>query len=46
MPSLNRRVKGETVGFKEYLRSGPGFEELDLTRSPELPPDSDWAADA
>jgi prevent-host-death family protein len=40
-----RRLKGETVGFKEYLLSGPGFDELDLTRQPELPPDIDWAAD-
>jgi prevent-host-death family protein len=30
-----RRLKGETTEFKDYLRSGPGFDDLDLTRSPE-----------
>lgn len=41
-----RRLKGETTEFKDYLRSGPGFDDLDLTRSPECPPSIDWAAEA
>jgi prevent-host-death family protein len=41
-----RRLKGQTVGFREYLTSGPGFEDLDLSRSAELPPETDWAAGA
>ncbi|MGO8961232.1 MAG: type II toxin-antitoxin system Phd/YefM family antitoxin [Streptosporangiaceae bacterium] len=41
-----RRLKGETVEFKDYLRSGPGFDDLDLTRSVGLPPSSDWAIEA
>jgi prevent-host-death family protein len=41
-----RRLKGETVEFKEYLRSGPGFDDLELSRSVELPPSSDWAIEA
>ena len=38
-----RRLRGEIVDFKDFLRSGPGFDDLDLTRSHELPPDIDWA---
>jgi prevent-host-death family protein len=41
-----RRLKGETAEFKDYLRSGPGFDDLDLPRSPEGPPRIDWAAEA
>ncbi|HYK27812.1 MAG TPA: type II toxin-antitoxin system Phd/YefM family antitoxin [Streptosporangiaceae bacterium] len=41
-----RRLKGETVEFKEYLTSGPGFDDLDLTRSADLPRSSDWVAEA
>ena len=40
-----RRLKGETIEFKEYLRLGPAFDDLDLTRSAELPHSSDWAID-
>ncbi len=32
-----RHLKGEIVGFKEYLRSGPDFEDLDLHRSGDRP---------
>ncbi len=32
-----RHLKGEIVGFKEYLRSGPDFEDLDLRRSGDRP---------
>jgi prevent-host-death family protein len=28
-----RRLKGEITEFKDYLRSGPGFDDLDLSRS-------------
>lgn len=39
-----RHLKGETAEFKDYLRAGPDFDDLDLTRSAELPRDTDWAA--
>jgi len=42
----DRRLKGEVADFKDYLRSGPGFDDLDLTRSTELPRSIDWAAEA
>ncbi len=38
-----RRLSGETIEFKDYLRSGPSFEDLDLSRSSELPRDIDLA---
>lgn len=41
-----RRLKGETADFKDYLRAGPDFDDLDLTRSAELPRGTDWAAEA
>jgi prevent-host-death family protein len=41
-----RRLKGETSEFKDYLRSGPGFDDLDLDRTGELPRSIDWAAGA
>jgi prevent-host-death family protein len=40
-----RRLKGEVSDFKDYLRSGPGFDDLDLTRSTELPRSIHWAAE-
>jgi hypothetical protein len=33
----------EVPDFKDFLRSGPDFEDLGLTRSRELPRDIDWA---
>ncbi len=36
-------LKGDVADFKDYLRTGPGFDELDLTRTAEFPPDTDWA---
>ena len=36
------RLRGDTNDFKDYLRSGPEFEDLDLARSDELPRDIDW----
>lgn len=41
-----RRLKGDVAGFKDYLRSGPDFDDLDLARSAERPRSSDWAAEA
>lgn len=38
-----RHLKGETVEFKDYLRSGPGLDDLDLSRSGEIPQAIDWA---
>jgi prevent-host-death family protein len=41
-----RRLKGETAEFKDYLRSGPAFDDLELTRAAELPRSIDWANEA
>jgi prevent-host-death family protein len=41
-----RRLKGETAEFKDYLRSGPGFDDLDLDQATERPRDIDWASQA
>ena len=41
-----RHLKGETSDFKDYLRSGPGFDDLDLDRAGELPRSIDWAGEA
>ena len=41
-----RHLKGETSDFKDYLRSGPGFDDLDLNRTGELPRIIDWAGEA
>jgi prevent-host-death family protein len=39
-----RQLKGETVEFKDYLRAGPPFDDLDLDRPGDLPRNIDWAA--
>lgn len=36
-----RRLNGETTDFKDYLRSGPSFDDLDLTRSSGHPREID-----
>jgi len=41
-----RRLKGETAEFKDYLRSGPEFDDLDLDRTAERPREIDWASQA
>ena len=41
-----RRLKGETLEFKDYLRSGPGFDDLDLERAAERPRNLDWVSEA
>lgn len=38
-----RHLQGQLVGFKDYLRSGPGFDDLELGRSAEAPRVIDWA---
>ena len=37
------RLKGDVADFKDFLRSGPDFEDLELTRSGEMPREIDWA---
>ena len=37
-----RRLKGEVIEFKDYLRSGPAFDGLELDRSAEYPRSTDW----
>jgi prevent-host-death family protein len=32
-----RHLKGETADFKDYLRSGPAFDDLDLSRPADRP---------
>lgn len=41
-----RHLKGETSDFKDYLRSGPGFDDLNLDRTGELPRSIDWPGEA
>jgi prevent-host-death family protein len=41
-----RHLKGETVEFKDYLKSGPDFGDLDLTRSTDRPRAIAWVDEA
>lgn len=41
-----RRLKGETVEFKDYLRAGPDFDEIEMDRSADHPRGIDWSDDA
>ena len=41
-----RHLTGETAEFKDYLQSGPDFDDLDLARSDEHPRTIDWAGGA
>jgi prevent-host-death family protein len=36
------RLRGDIPDFKDFLRSGPDFDNLELTRSRELPREIDW----
>jgi prevent-host-death family protein len=36
------RLKGDVEDFKDFLRSGPDFEDLEVARSRELPREIDW----
>ena len=39
-------LKGDVTDFKDYLRAGPGFDELELSRKTEVPRGIDWTSDA
>jgi prevent-host-death family protein len=41
-----KRLKGDIAEFKDYLRSGPEFDDLDLSRTAERPRNTDWASEA
>lgn len=41
-----RHLKGETTEFKDYLRSGPALEDLDVSRSTERPRIIDLVSEA
>jgi prevent-host-death family protein len=41
-----RHLKGDVAEFKDYLRAGPDFEDLELSRTAERPRDTDWAPDS
>lgn len=36
------RLRGDVMDFKDFLRAGPDFTDLELTRSAERPRESDW----
>jgi prevent-host-death family protein len=38
-----RHLRGQFVEFKDYLRAGPDFDDLDVGRSSEEPRTIDWA---
>ena len=38
-----RHLQGQSTEFKDYLRGGPDFEELDLGRAADAPRSIDWA---
>jgi antitoxin Phd len=37
-----RRLTGSAMDFKEYLRAGPAFDDLDLSRPVEYPTDIEF----
>jgi len=37
-----RHLRGDETDFKDYLLSGPPFDELELSRSTEQPRTMDW----
>jgi prevent-host-death family protein len=41
-----RHLKGDIAEFKDYLRSGPDFDDFDFTRTAERPRSTDWANEA
>jgi prevent-host-death family protein len=41
-----RRLNGEVIDFKDYLRAGPSFEPMDLSRSAERPRQVDFPTEA
>jgi hypothetical protein len=40
-----RRPNGDVSDFKEFLRSGPDFDELELIRQRDLPRDTEAVED-
>jgi prevent-host-death family protein len=36
------RLRGDVMDFKDFLRTGPDFDGLELTRSAERPREIDW----
>lgn len=36
------RLKGDVEDFKDFLRSGPDFEDLELARSRDMPRETNW----
>jgi hypothetical protein len=40
-----RHLKGDIAEFKDYLRSGPDFDDLDLSRAGEGPRIIEWAGE-
>lgn len=38
-----RHLQGQATEFKDYLRDGPDFEDLDLSRAGDVPRRIDWA---
>ncbi len=40
------KLNGDVADFKDYLRSGPGFDDLELTRSADAPREIDWLTGA
>jgi hypothetical protein len=39
-------LTGDVTDFKDYLRAGSDFDELDLSRATAGPRDTDWTNDA
>lgn len=39
-----RRLKGEVLDFKDFLRSGPEPDDSEITRDKALPREIDWEA--
>jgi prevent-host-death family protein len=37
------KLTDEVPDFKEYLRAGPSFDDLDLSRPEDLPREIDWS---
>ena len=37
------KLAGDTAGFKDYLRAGPPFDDLGLSRAGDLPREIAWA---
>jgi prevent-host-death family protein len=40
--SYFHQLRGDADDFKEFLRSGPDLDDLDLTRSRDFPRETDW----